>query len=165
MGLTSGATMGLSPDQMAAQMQQIQQMQQMMPLQTGGTATLTEAPGQSIELSSDLAAELTKGKTIVRNIDWVAGTAGVSVAGTPGFTQAMTQVAAAMGQLGGSYRLDLYLDERYEDAIVKSLGPQRLSIVSTALSGAVGDAPATPVIELGKAKRDKHPRLEIARRK
>jgi hypothetical protein len=182
MGLPGGATMGLSaaqmaamqaggagkmgsPDMMAAQMQQIQQMQQMMALQTGGAGAMTEAPGQTVELSPDLAAELAKGKSTVRNIDWVAGTPGISAAGTPGFTQAMTQLAAGMAQLGGSYRLDLYLDQRYDDAIVKSLGAQRLSAVQTALSGAVGSAQPTPVLEVGKAKKDKHPRLEIVKRK
>jgi hypothetical protein len=150
---------------MAAQMQQIQQMQQMMALQTSGAGAMTEAPGLSVELSPDLAADLAKGKTTVRNIDWVAGTPGISATGTPGFTQAMTQLAAALAQLGGSYRLDLYLDQRYEDVIVKTLGAQRLSTVQTALSGAVGSAQTTPVLEVGKAKKDKHPRLEIVKRK
>jgi hypothetical protein len=179
-GMTGGAAMGMSVAQMAAMhgggagslagqammAGQMQQMQQMMASQGAGAGAMaTEAPGQAIELSSDLTADLTKGKTAVRNIDWVAGAAGVSVAGTPGFTEAMAQLAAAMGQVGGSYRLDLYLDGRYEDEIVKTLGAERLSLLQSALSGAPNAAAPAPVLELGKIKKDKHPRLEIVRRK
>jgi hypothetical protein len=180
-GMTgTGATMGLTATQLAGLhpggagnaasqamiMAQMQQMQQMMSTQkAAGLGAMTEAPGQTVDVSTDLAAELGKGKTSLRNIDWIAGAPGISPAGTPGFTQAMTQLAAAMGQAGGSYRLDLYLDDRYEDAIVKTLGPERLSTVEAALSDALGGAQSTAKIEIGKAKKDKHPRLEVVKRK
>ena len=150
----------------AAQMQQMQQMQQVMSTQmAAGPGAMTEAPGETVALSPDLAAELGKGKTSVRNIDWIAGAPGISPAGTPGFIQAMTQLAAAMGQAGGSYRLDLYLDDRYDEAIVKTLGAERLSTVQTALSDALGGGQSTAALAIGKTKKDKHPRLEIVKQK
>ncbi|MFL5494913.1 MAG: hypothetical protein ACJ8DC_11070 [Gemmatimonadales bacterium] len=130
-----------------------------------GLGATTEAPGQTVDVSTDLAAELGKGKTTLRNFDWIAGAPGISPAGTPSFIQAMTQLAAAMSQGGGSYRLDLYLDNRYQDAIAKTLGPERLSTVEAALTGALGATQAAPALEIGKSKRDKHPRLEIVKRK
>lgn len=79
--------------------------------------------------------------------------------------QAMAQLAAAMGSAGGAYRLDLYLDERYEDEAVKTLGVQRLAAVEAAVSGAPGAAQSPVALEIGKTRKDKHPRLEIVRRK
>ena len=79
----------------AAQMQQaMAQAQTGMAARTAAAtgasgAAMTEAPGQSVELATDLAAELKKGKTAVRGIDWVAGSAEVSPAGRQGFDEAM----------------------------------------------------------------------------
>jgi hypothetical protein len=161
---SGGAGNAMSQAMIAAQMQQMQQI--MSTQKAAGLGAMTEAPGQTIDVSTDLAAELGKGKTSLRNIDWIAGGPGISPAGMPGFTQAMTQLAAAMGQAGGSsYRLDLYLDDRYDDAIVKTLGPERLSTVQGALSAALSGAQSTARIEIGKAKKDKHPRLEVVKRK
>lgn len=148
------------------QMQQIQQMQlQQMQSQSMAAGAMTEAPGQTVALSPDVAAELTKGKTIVRGIDWIGGMPGVSPAGTPGFTQAMAQLGGVMAQVGGTYRLDLYLDNRYEDAAAKSLGAQRLATVEAALADGLGGDHRTATLELGKTKRDKNPRLEVVRKK
>lgn len=41
----------------------------------------TEAPGQPVSLADDLAGELKEGKTSVRGIDWVSGSAEISPAG------------------------------------------------------------------------------------
>ncbi|MBA3497041.1 MAG: hypothetical protein H0T86_08050, partial [Gemmatimonadales bacterium] len=170
-GMPAGAMpMGLTPEQLAAMQASMggaAGMAQMMGPQMAGVggAPTTEAPGLTVELSGDYAEELAKGKTIVRNIDWVAAAPGVSAAGTPAFTRAVGQLGAAMAQVGGSFRLDLYLDNRYDDASVKALGPQRQATISTALVETMGAAGSAVVIESGKAKKDKHPRLEIVRRK
>ena len=124
------------------------------------SAAMTEAPGQSVELAPDLATELKKGKTAVRGIDWVAGSSEVSPAGRPGFDEAMATLGAAIKQSGQHYRLDLYMDQRYDDAAVSSFGPARLQAVQSALAGATGDPTAT---QIGKAKRDKNTRLELVK--
>jgi hypothetical protein len=124
------------------------------------TQVTTEAPGYAPVVGPDPVAELKKGKTIVRDIDWVAGGSKVSDAGTPAFDAAMTQIGKAMAQAGGSYQIDIYLDQRYGDAEVKALGPSRISTVQEALQQATGGSvPVKP----GKAKKDKNPRLEIVR--
>ncbi len=150
----------------AAQMQQaMAQAQTGMAARTAAAtgasgAAMTEAPGQSVELATDLAAELKKGKTSVRGIDWVAGSAEVSPAGRQGFDEAMATLGAAIKQSGQHYRLDLYTDQRYDDAAVSSFGPARLQAVQSALAGAIGDPAAA---QIGKVKRDKNTRLELVK--
>lgn len=124
-------------------------------------AGVTEAPGQTIELASDPTAELKKGKTALRNIDWVAGSTDVSEAGKQPFDDAMTKLAAALRQTGGGqYRIDLYMDQRYDETAVSMFGPARIAEVHAALSSA-GVSPA--ILLIGKPKRDKNPRLELVK--
>ncbi len=125
-------------------------------------AGLTEAPGASIELASDPAAELRKGKTAVRHIDWVAGSGDVSAAGQASFQEAMAKLAAALRETGGQYRIDLYMDQRYDESAVTMFGPPRLALIEGALTTA-GVSPA--VVVMGKTKRDKDARIEIVRGK
>jgi hypothetical protein len=150
----------------AAQMQQVMaQAQTNMAARTAAAtgpsgAAMTEAPGHGVELASDLGAELKKGKTAVRGIDWVAGSAEVSSAGRQGFDEAMATLGAAIKQSGQHYRLDLYMDQRYDDAAVSTFGPARLQAVQSALAGAIGDPNAA---QIGKTKRDKNTRLELVK--
>jgi hypothetical protein len=145
-------------------MAQVQQMtagmQQKMADADAGA--VTEAPGQTIELPSDLENQLRSGKVVVGGIDWIAGSAKVSQAGEPAFQEAMSHLGAALRQVGGQYRLDLYMDNRYADDAVGMFGPQRLALVETALAEA-GAEPGT--LTTGQAKKDKHPRLEIVKAK
>ncbi len=123
---------------------------------------LSEAPGKSLALSSDLAADLKKGKTIVKDIDWLAGGAELADGGKASFDGAMDELAAAIQKAGGAYRADIYLDKRYEDVAVQALGPARLKVVLTSLEQAgVGSDEVTA----GKVKKDKNPRLEIVKTK
>jgi hypothetical protein len=120
----------------------------------------TEAPGYAPVLGPDPLAELKKGKTIIRDIDWIAGGVKVSDAETPAFEAAMTQIGKAMAQAGGSYQIDIYLDQRYGEAELKMLGPSRIAAVQEALQRTSG---GSVTVKPGKAKKDKNPRLEIVR--
>ncbi len=123
-----------------------------------------EGGGHPLEVSSDLPGDLKKGKTVIRHIDWIPGGGTVSPAGADGFAQAMAQVAAAMKQAGGSYRLDLYMDKQSGDVVVRTLGPQRLAAVQASLvEGGASPGPDGP--QIGKSKKDGDPRLEVVRLK
>ena len=91
-----------------------------------------------------------------------AGSGEVSAAGQGSFQDAMAKLAAALRETGGQYRIDLYMDPRYDETAVTMFGPTRLALVEGALTSA-GVTPA--VLVMGKAKRDKDPRLEIVRGK
>jgi hypothetical protein len=123
-----------------------------------GAAGPGEAAGKALEISADLGADLKKGKTIVRNIDWIAGGEAVSTEGADAFTRGLTGIAAAMAQAGSAYRLDLYMDKQSGDAVVRTLGPRRLAAVQQALL-----QQGAPDTEIGKSKKDKDPRLEIVK--
>ena len=123
-------------------------------------AGITEAPGKTIELANDPTAELRKGKTAVRNIDWVAGSPDLSEAGTAPFQEAMGKLAASLRETGGQYRIDIYMDQRYDETAVTMFGPPRLAEAQAALSSS-GVSPA--ILLMGKAKRDKNPRLELVK--
>jgi hypothetical protein len=64
-----------------------------------------------------------------------------------------------MRQIGGRYRVDLYMMQRYDEAAAQMYGPGRLAAIQQLL-GAGGLA-----VEPGKVKRDKDARIEIVRLK
>jgi hypothetical protein len=150
-GLSSGAVAGAPPG-----------------INLGGGAGLS-VPGKSrmsgeeeenpIGLSSDLARDLKQGKTLVRNIDWEAGAGAVAPEGAASFDRAMAQLAAAMSQVGGSYQLDLYMDQESPKVVVRTLGPQRLATIQSSLA----KRGVTP--RLGEIRKDGDPRVEIVRLK
>lgn len=148
-------------NQMMANVQQTEAGVQQRMAQANEHA-VTEAPGGTIELPADLVRELASGKVDVRNVDWVAGSAELSAGGQPAFADAMNRLGTAMSQTQGSFRLDLYMDNRYDDGAVNTFGPQRLALVQKALTGAGVDAGR---LKIGKAKRDKDTRLEVVRAK
>jgi hypothetical protein len=123
---------------------------------------LSEAPGKSVALSPDLAADLKKGKTVVKDIDWLAGGGELSDEGKASFAGAMAKLAAAIQEAGGAYRVDIYLDKRYEDVAVQALGPARLKLVLASFEKA---GLGSDVVTAGKVKKDKNPRLEIVKAK
>lgn len=120
----------------------------------------TEAPGQMTLLATDPAAELAKGKTAVRQVDWVAGSGAVSPAARAAFGEALGRLGEMMRTTGARYRLDLYMDRRYDEAAAARYGPDRLATAQRALSAGAGP---DLVVEPGKVKRDKDPRIEIVR--
>ncbi len=128
---------------------------------TTAAAGMTEAPGKQPALSADLAGGLRAGKTVVRDIDWVAAKAEVSAAGAQGFKEAMTKLGRALKEGGGKFRLDLYLDQRYDESSAKMVGEQRFPVIQAALIEGSGDPSLT--VQTGKVARDADPRLEISR--
>ena len=89
--------------QMVAMMQASQGRMGSMPGAPGGApgAAMPEGNGQPLEVSPDLADQLKKGKTAVRHIDWVAGSVGLTEAGTAAFTAAAADIVAGMRTAGG----------------------------------------------------------------
>ncbi len=150
--------------QMMAMMQASEGRMGSMPGAPGAVpgAAMAEGSGQPLEVAADLAAQLRKGKTAVRHIDWVANSVGLTEQGTAALTAAAADIVAGMRAAGGRYRLDLYMDKRYDDGSAKMLGPQRLSTVQTMLVHASGGDPSAAP-QLGKVKRDGDPRLEIVK--
>jgi hypothetical protein len=117
--------------------------------------TMTEAPGQLPVLADDPAADLTKGKTAVRQIDWIAGGSEVSAAARPAFEAALGKLGQTMRQVGGRYRVDLCMMQRYDEAATKMYGPGRLAAIQQLLTA------DGLVVETGKIKRDKDARIEV----
>ncbi|MEO7986981.1 MAG: hypothetical protein ABI766_10645 [Gemmatimonadales bacterium] len=155
-----GCSQTVGMQQANAQMAAVHQA--MAQSQAGGApmsnmAAMDQAPTQPVELAADLAAELKKGKTVVRGIDWMAGSAELSPAGRAEFDTAMAALGQAVKASGQRYRLDLYVDDAGESA-----APARLQLVQTTLAASVGDSSA---LETGKTQRDKHPRLEVVKAK
>ena len=121
---------------------------------------LSEAAGKRVSLPKNLGGDLRKGRAVVRDIDWLTGGGEVAEPGLAEFREAMSTLAAALVQAGGSYRADIYLDKRYEAAAAAAIGSARLSTVVKALEqGGIGPG----VVTAGKAKKDKRSRLEIVR--
>lgn len=154
--------------QMQAMTVQLAQMQRMSGAAGAVPGTMPGMPGGAMTgegMGQPIAVTAEKNKTVIRNIDWVPGTGGVSATGAGPFQQALIQAGTAVLQAGGSYRLDLYMDKQSPDALAKSLGSQRLASVQTAfLSGPMAGQPnAVPLA--GKIKRDGDPRLEIVKTK
>ncbi len=123
---------------------------------------LSEAPGKSVTLSSDPAADLKKGRTVVTDIDWLTSGGDVSEAGKAAFAEAMARLAAVITKAGGTYRADIYLNKGYDDAAIAPLGSARLKAILASLEGA---SVASGVVTAGKAKKDKKPRLELVKAK
>jgi hypothetical protein len=122
----------------------------------------SEAPGKSVDLPADLEKDLGKGRLVIRDIDWLTSGADVASTSAEAFAEAVAKVSAAMREVGGTYRADIYLDKRYEDAAAAEIGSARLANVVAALEKA---GLASGTITGGKAKKDKRPRLEIVRAK
>ena len=129
----------------------------------GGGEMTTEASGQQIKLSGAVADEIRKGKLVIRKIDWVHGSPSVSAPMTQGFMDLMTTAGQAISKAGGAYRVDIYMDKKYADAEIASLGQQRGSIVVAALQA--GGQLSPDLVVAGKIGKDKEQRVEIVKMK
>jgi hypothetical protein len=127
----------------------------------GGSENATEASGQQIKLSGAVADEIRKGKLVIKKIDWVHGSPSVSAPMTQGFMDLMTTVGQAISKAGGAYRVDIYMDKKYTDAEIASLGQQRGSIVAASLQA--GGQLSPDLAMPGKIGKDKEQRVEIVK--
>jgi hypothetical protein len=127
----------------------------------GGGEMTTEAPGQQVKLSGAVADEIKKGKLVIKKIDWVHGSPSVSAPMTQGFMDLITSAGQAMSKSGGKYRVDIYMDKKYTDAEIASLGQQRVNIVVVALQA--GGQLSPDLVTAGKIGKDKEQRVEIVK--
>jgi hypothetical protein len=127
----------------------------------GGGEIATEASGQQIKLSGAVDDEIRKGKLVIKKIDWVHGSPSVSAPMTQGFMDLMTTVGQAISKAGGAYRVDIYMDKKYSDAEIASLGQQRGSIVAASLQA--GGQLSPDLAMPGKIGKDKEQRVEIVK--
>ncbi|HEY2895939.1 MAG TPA: hypothetical protein VGJ12_02290 [Gemmatimonadaceae bacterium] len=127
----------------------------------GGGEMATEASGQQIKLSGAVADEIKKGKLVIKKIDWVHGSPSVSAPMTQGFMDLMTTAGQAISKAGGTYRVDIYMDKKYTEAEIASLGQQRGSIVASALQA--GGQLSPDLVTAGKIGKDKEQRVEIVK--
>jgi len=121
----------------------------------------TEASGQQLKLSGAVPDEIKKGKLVIKKIDWVHGSPSVSAPMTQGFMDLMVSTGQAMNAAGGAYRVDIYMDKKYSDAEIASLGQQRGAIIVASLQ-AGGQLPPDAVTA-GKIGKDKEQRVEIVK--
>jgi hypothetical protein len=65
-----------------------------------------------------------------------------------------------MKSSGGTYRVDVYMDKKYADAEIATLGPQRALVIVSLLqaAGQLGEA-----VVSGKVGKDKEQRVEIVK--
>ena len=129
----------------------------------GGGVEMTEASGQQIKLSGAVDDEIRKGKLVIKKIDWVHGSPSVSAPMTQGFMDLMTTAGQAISKAGVTYRVDIYMDKKYADAEIASLGQQRGSIVVAALQA--GGQLSPDLVVAGKIGKDKEQRVEIVKMK
>ena len=128
----------------------------------GGVGEMaTEASGQQIKLSGAVDDEIRKGKLVIKKIDWVHGSPSVSAPMTQGFMDLMTTAGQAISKAGVTYRVDIYMDKKYTDAEIASLGQQRAGIVVASLQAGGKLSPDLALV--GKIGKDKEQRVEIVK--
>ncbi len=152
-GMPAGGMAGFTAEQM-------QQVQAMSATMGGGGGMTTEASGEQMKLSGAIADEIRKGKLTIKKIDWVHGAPSVSPSTTQGFMDLMLSAAQAMKADGGKYRVDLYMDKKYSEEEIASLGAQRMMVVVTSLQSGGQQAEA---VTSGKIGKDKEQRVEIVK--
>ncbi len=126
---------------------------------TGGEMS-TEASGEQMKLSGAVPDEIKKGKLVIKKIDWVHGSPSVSAPMTQGFMDMMLSAGQAIKTDGGTYRVDVYMDKKYSDEEIATLGAQRMTVVVASLQagGQLGEA-----VVPGKVGKEKEQRVEIVR--
>jgi hypothetical protein len=160
-GVPNGAAISASAQGLAGMQTAMAQMKASSSASgaAGGEAT-TEASGQQMKLSGAVADEIKKGKLVIKKIDWVHGSASVSAPSTQGFSDLMLSAGQAMKAAAGTYRVDVYMDKKYSDQEIATLGAQRTTVVVSSLQagGQLGEA-----VLPGKIGKDKEQRVEIVK--
>jgi hypothetical protein len=156
-GAALGGLGGVSGVSRAGQMQAMSAAQQSA---NGGATLPTEASGLQMQVPTDLAADLAKGKLVVKKVDWVQHANLPSASTTQMLTDVMNSIGTAIKKNGLKYRVDVYVGKNYSDDEAKTLAAQRITTVVGMINdgAALGDA-----VVAGKAERDKEPRIEIVK--
>jgi hypothetical protein len=144
---------------MSAQASQMQAMSAQAQLASTGSQMQSEAAGQQVKLSGDVASELAKGKLVIRQVDWMQHSGMPSEASADAFGDIMGRIGAAMKESGAKYHVDLYVDKHYSDAEAPTLAAQRMAIVIALLQG----ANPTAAIQTGMMEKDAEQRIEIVK--
>ena len=121
-----------------------------------------QAEPVSVRMSADPVGELRKGKIALRRIGWASGAAELEEGAGGAFSDAMTRLALALRQAGGTYRADIYLEAPTDKAAAEHVGTARLAVVRDALDHA---GLPTGLVAPGKVKVDKDARVELVRTK
>ena len=123
-------------------------------------AFMHEASGEQMKLSGAVPDEIKKGKLVIKKIDWVHGSPSVSAPSTQGFMDLMLSAAQAIKASGATYRVDVYMDKKYSEQEIATLGAQRTTVIVSSLQGGaqLGEA-----VLPGKIGKDKEQRVEIVK--
>ena len=159
-GMPAGAAITTSAQGLAGMQAAMEQMKATSLAKGGGGEAATEASGQQMKLSGAVADEIRKGKLVIKKIDWVHGSPSLSAPSTQGFMDLMLSAGQAMKAAGGTYRVDVYMDKKYSDEEIATLGAQRTTVVVSSLQGGgqLGEA-----VLPGKIGKDKEQRVEIVK--
>ncbi len=113
-----------------------------------------------MKLSGAVPDEIKKGKLVIKKIDWVHGSSSVSAPSTQGFSDLMLSAAQAIKATGAKYRVDVYMDKKYSEPEIATLGAQRTTVIVSSLQagGQLGEA-----VLPGKIGKDKEQRVEIVK--
>lgn len=155
-GNAANAANAANAPTMSAQMQMMTAQNQA----NGNTPVETEAPGQQMQMPTDLAADLKKGKLVIRKVDWIQKSGALSAPTTQMFSDVMGNVGGAIKQSGQRYRVDVYVDKNYSDEEVTSVGGQRVAMILALLDERAGAASS---MQGGQTKKDKEPRIEFVK--
>jgi hypothetical protein len=160
-GMPSGAAIAASAQGLAG-MQAAMAQQKAASMATGAAAgeATTEASGEQMKLSGAVPDEIKKGKLVIKKIDWVHGSPSVSAPSSQGFMDLMLSAAQAMKASGSTYRVDVYMDKKYSEQEIATLGAQRTTVIVSTLQagGQLGES-----VLPGKIGKDKEQRVEIVK--
>lgn len=160
-GMPNASTIAASAQGLAGMQAAMAQMKTAS-MATGGAAgeATTEAAGEQMKLSGAVPDEIKKGKLVIKKIDWVHGSPSVSAPSTQGFMDLMLSAAQAIKASGATYRVDVYMDKKYSEQEIATLGAQRTTVIVSSLQGGaqLGEA-----VLPGKIGKDKEQRVEIVK--
>jgi hypothetical protein len=161
--------MAISPEQLK-QMQeqyakmgmdtaQLRAMQQMMAGAPGAAAAgATAAPG-SEPASGGPALSLEKGRMVVRQLPWVAGSDALQPGGEPIFGSAMRELAAAIQATTKHYKIEAKVEDQGGKAPSRLLAQKRAAAVVAGLTAR--GVPAERLVVSGGGS-DKDPRIVVS---
>lgn len=142
---------------------QIRAMQQMMSSMPGAPSAAAAADQPSTEPASGAPAlSREKGKLLVRQLPWVAGSDAIRPGGELMFAMAMHEVALAMLDSGKRYKVEARVEQQGGKTQNRELAQKRAAAVVKAL---VGEGVSAGHMSISDGSADKNPRIVISERK